>query len=354
MSFSTRYLRTVALGAAALALVGCGTIQPQAIDNKQLESLKNQAVVVTTREKPDFAMSTPATVQFALLGALAAIASGNKLIAENSVEDPAGAISAGLMGVMEVYQGARLVGPAVAANTNDVSQLASAAKSKAKFLLDVQSGWNAWYLTESLGRYRVGYSARVRLINVDTQSVIAQGGCDHRPRHAAGAPTYDELWADRGAEVKKQLEEAAHVCVQTIAVQMFPAAKSLAMTAPVTTSSVAAAAKPPTTITAPTPLAPAAPATPVSAGATVTMPFVPDTKPMGRAAPPAPAAVPATATVAVVSPAQPAPAATAQAAAPTPASKKESRLQWLKQMRDANLITAGEYETKRQQVLSAP
>ncbi|KRC27071.1 hypothetical protein ASE31_16695 [Acidovorax sp. Root217] len=102
---------------------------------------------------------------------------------------------------------------------------------------------------------------------------------------------------------------------------------------------------------------PAAPAAP--AGATVSMPFVPDSKPMGRAAPPpaaAPAAqsVPASATVAVVSPAQPAPAPTAAAAAPMPASKKESRLQWLKQMRDANLITSGEYETKRQQVLSAP
>ena len=82
------------------------------------------------------------------------------------------------------------------------------------------------------------------------------------------------------------------------------------------------------------------------------MPFVPDAKPVGRVAPPAPAAAPAAATVAVVSPTQP--TATAQAAAPTPASKKESRLQWLKQMRDANLITAGEYETKRQQVLSAP
>jgi hypothetical protein len=101
--------------------------------------------------------------------------------------------------------------------------------------------------------------------------------------------------------------------------------------------------------------APVPVAMPVPApAATVTMPFVPDFKPVGRAAPPAPAAAPATATVAVVSPAQPALAATAQAAAPTPASKKESRLQWLKQMRDANLITAGEYETKRQQVLSAP
>ncbi len=102
------------------------------------------------------------------------------------------------------------------------------------------------------------------------------------------------------------------------------------------------------------------PASP-TATAAMSMPFASDSKPVGRVAAPAPAAtapaaqsVPAAATVAVVNPAQPAPAATTAAAAPMPASKKESRLQWLKQMRDANLITSGEYETKRQQVLSAP
>ena len=104
--------------------------------------------------------------------------------------------------------------------------------------------------------------------------------------------------------------------------------------------------------------APAPRSAPAPATGTVAMPFVPDSKPVARTAAPAavPAAqsVPTTATVAVVSPAQPAPAATAAAAAPASASKKESRLQWLKQMRDANLITSGEYETKRQQVLSAP
>jgi len=99
------------------------------------------------------------------------------------------------------------------------------------------------------------------------------------------------------------------------------------------------------------------PASP-TATAAMSMPFASDSKPVGRVAAPAPApaaqSVPAAATVAVVSPAQPAPAPTAAAATPMPASKKESRLQWLKQMRDANLITSGEYETKRQQVLSAP
>lgn len=107
--------------------------------------------------------------------------------------------------------------------------------------------------------------------------------------------------------------------------------------------------------------APAPRSAPAPASGTVVMPFVPDARPVGRVAPPAaaPAAqqsVPAAATVPVVSQARPAPAAAAAtaAAAPMSPSKKESRLQWLKQMRDANLITSGEYETKRQQVLAAP
>jgi len=54
----------------------------------------------------------------------------------------------------------------------------------------------------------------------------------------------------------------------------------------------------------------------------------------------------------------PAPVASPGSAKPLPTQavpdKKAARLQWLQQMRDANLISASEYETKRQQVLSAP
>ncbi len=134
-----------------------------------------------------------------------------------------------------------------------------------------------------------------------------------------------------------------------------PATNTVSMPFVPDSKPVARAAAPAAAAPAPGPR----PASP-TATAAMSMPFASDSKPVGRVAPPAPAAapaaqsVPAAATVAVVNPAQPAPAATAAAAAPASASKKESRLQWLKQMRDANLISSGEYETKRQQVLSAP
>ncbi len=74
-------------------------------------------------------------------------------------------------------------------------------------------------------------------------------------------------------------------------------------------------------------------------------------------------ATPAVSTVAPPSVAVPSPAAkqgstsaavvVAPPAQPAP-NKKESRLEWLKKMLDAKLISTSEYEVKRQQVLSAP
>ncbi len=78
--------------------------------------------------------------------------------------------------------------------------------------------------------------------------------------------------------------------------------------------------------------------------------------PLPAPAPATPAAAqkaPAPATMAVASPPQPAPAAQIAAAA-TPSGRKESRLQWLKQMHEAKLISTSDYETRRQQVLAAP
>ncbi len=415
----TRFLGALALGTTVLALVGCGTITPQAIEGKQLESLKNQTLASTAREKSDFAVRTPSSAMVGgLLGRLTMINAGNKLVADHNLQDPAVPISLGLARVLESHQGTRLVAPAIATTVVDAQQIAAAGKGKAKFVLDVETtDWNAAYIPTVWGRYRVNYWGTARLINVDTQAVVAQGFCRRTPEANSKAPTYDELWADQAAVAKRELELIAQECVQMLATQMFPGAaipahamapavatpvSPAAQTTSTTLSAVPAAAPAPVpapvaveapAAAAPAPVtaSPAAPAAP--AGATVTMPFMPDSKPVARAAAPAAAAqgprpasptataamsmpfasdakpvrrvaepaaapaaqsVPAPATVTVVSPAQHAPAATAAAASPASASKKESRLQWLKQMRDANLISSGEYETKRQQVLSAP
>ena len=354
------------------------------MDDKQLGSLKSQTVATTARPKSDFVMFTPAKA-YGVVGGIVAVSHGNKLDAEFNLEDPASAIAEGLVRTLEAYQGVRPVTPAVPGVSNDVKPLAAAAKGKANLLIDVQTlGRMAIYYPTVWNRYKVVYQANALLIDVNTQSVIAQGSCNRSPDANDDSPSYGELWANDAAVVRQEFARAAQECVQKFVAQMFPAAKAAAVAAsqpavatpvpsmaaptPAALSTAPAAAPTASTPTA-APIAPvvaaapvtASPAAPVArAGATVSMPFVPDSKPVGRVAGPAPAAplaaqsVPTIATVPVVSPAQPAPAATATAAAPMPASKKESRLQWLKQMRDANLITSGEYETKRQQVLSAP
>lgn len=104
-----------------------------------------------------------------------------------------------------------------------------------------------------------------------------------------------------------------------------------------------------------TPAAAAVGPVPVAAGnATVPLPAA---GPAPLAPAPAVAApkAPAPAPVAATSAPPPVTATTIPvAAAAAPAGKKETRLQWLKQMHDAKLISTSEYEAKRQQVLAAP
>ncbi len=317
MRFLTNYLRAAAFGTTALALVGCGTIQPQAIDTKHLESLKNQTVVVTTRDKPDSVMTTPGSATFGLIGAFAAIAAGNKLAAENNLQDPADALSAGLVRVLETHQGTRLVAPGVPASTNDVQQLAAAAKGKAKFMLDVQSmGWHAIYFPTAWGRYRVIYSARARLINVDTQSVIAEGACRRAPDQSDRSPTYDQLWASQAAMMKSELGMAARECLQTIAMQMFPTAGRVAVAPP---------AAPAVAVATPD----------IASAASSTANGVAATAP--AAANPEPAAV---AVATAVAPAGVAPNATTD------------KLRQLQKLYEGKQISADEYGKRRREILS--
>lgn len=315
MRFMTNYLRAAALGTTTLALVGCGAMNPQAIDTKHLESLKNQTVVVTTQEKPSFIMTTPGSATFGVIGAFAAIGAGNKLVADNNLQDPVSFLAAGLVQVLETHQGMRPVATGVPAATDDVQQLAASAKGKAKFLLDVQSrGWGAIYFPTLWGRYRVQYSARARLIDVDTQSIIAGGACNRAPDQSDRAPTYDELWANQAAVMKRELALAARECLQTITVQMFPTAMRVA---------VAPSAAP----AAPTPtIASAAPST--ANGVATTAP---------AAANPEPAAVAV---------------ATAVAPASVPPSATTDKLRQLQKLYEGKLISADEYGKRRREILS--
>ncbi|SEA11529.1 hypothetical protein [Microbulbifer marinus] len=166
-------------------------------------------------EKPGFAAMTADKAMFGALGAVAMISAGNKIIEENGVEDPASYIYESLAPVLAEQYSLRLlddnsirtssVKPAdLADNVND-----------ARLLLDVRTiGWNMGYFPTVWNRYRVGYSAKLRLIDTSTQEVLAESVCSKMSTdESESAPTYDELMADQAALLKSQLLSAADHCV---------------------------------------------------------------------------------------------------------------------------------------------
>lgn len=68
----------------------------QPINEKSLSGLKSQSIVQTARKAPDFAAMTAGKAAFAVLGALAMIGEGNRIVADNKVIDPAESVAAGL------------------------------------------------------------------------------------------------------------------------------------------------------------------------------------------------------------------------------------------------------------------
>ena len=133
--------------------------------------------------------------------------------------DPADAIAAGVGQFLQKDLGSTLVTTPVAIEADDASQIANSTNGKAKFAIDVQTlNWSFGYFPTDWSHYRVIYTAKARLINVDTKAVIAEGFCKRIPETNANAPTYDELLANEAKVLKQELSIAASECVKSLKV----------------------------------------------------------------------------------------------------------------------------------------
>ena len=78
----------------ALVCSGCSTIKTNELTHQESLSLKDKSLALSQySELEDFAAQTAANVQFGLLGVASAISSGNTMVRNNNVEDPAYSIA---------------------------------------------------------------------------------------------------------------------------------------------------------------------------------------------------------------------------------------------------------------------
>jgi hypothetical protein len=226
--------------ATAVLLTGCVSTTTKTIDAQALSAVRKQSVVHTTRNMPDFSEMTPAKVPFGLIGAALMISEGNKTVASNKVADPANAIAGALLNAMQSAQGMQVVASPVRIDSEDPARIAELAKGKARFVLDVRTlVWQMLYFPTDWTHYRVFYTAKARLIDVDTRAVVAEAFCKQLPDSNVNAPTFDEMLALNAARLKVINAAHAQACAESLGRDM------LALQVPVRMPSTALAAAAP-------------------------------------------------------------------------------------------------------------
>jgi len=207
---------------AATVLSGCTTVTPKSIDIKSSASLAHQTVAITTRSAPSFFAQTPYNAVFSLPGVLFAYSSGNDLIAQNQVVDPAAAIANGLRTALGSAQSIQVAAQPLAVTGDDANQIAQAARGKARFVVDVETlGWGFRYYSSAWSRYTLFYGARARLIDVDSGAIVAESGCSMNKTPVDTSPTHDELVANHAELIKQGLAAAEVDCVRVFGTVMF-------------------------------------------------------------------------------------------------------------------------------------
>jgi hypothetical protein len=225
---------------APLVLTGCVSTATKAIDAQSASAIRNQSVVHTVRKMPDFGEMTPTKAVFGVLGAAAMISEGNKTVAINKIADPADAIAEALLQAMQAGRGMQVVASPVRIDSEDPAQIAEAAKGKARYVLDVRTlVWQMMYFPTDWTHYQVLYTAKARLIDVESRNVVAEAFCKRQPDSNTGAPTFDDMLALNAARLKAENANNAKACADTFGREM------LALQAPAmgTTAPVAAVAQ---------------------------------------------------------------------------------------------------------------
>lgn len=208
---------------------GCVSVQEMPIEANSLDTLKGRELMLSVRARPDFAAMTVGKAAIGgLIGAAAMISAGNEIVAHNDIQDPARHISERLGRALKDSYGVRLASRETAIVSDEISEIVSNSPD-ADLVLDTRTiNWSLAYFPTSWGKYRVIYSARLRLVDVKRRKVLAEGGCRHLPEETEMSPSYDELIANNAARLKLELAAAAAFCAgefgsKTLAMALEPA-----------------------------------------------------------------------------------------------------------------------------------
>lgn len=210
--------RLVWVGALLLVAgqaAGKGKMIP--LSAQDAEALRGKTVALTRHEPPSFMAMTAGKASFALFGAAAMASAGNELVRQNAVPDPAGLVRDQLGEALGQAFGAQLL-PLDATATKAVKPAELARlHADADYVLDVRSGgWNYAYFATQWGRYWVGYSVQVTLVETGSNRVVSNLACAANTINDGEPPTREALHADQARLLKHVTAALGARCVQVL------------------------------------------------------------------------------------------------------------------------------------------
>jgi hypothetical protein len=172
----------------------------QPFDSMPRNLLARRSLAVRTGSTPNFYADTPGRRTFGLLGVVAMMREGNRLVKDFGLRDPANQLSASLAASLTSHNGMRTGTP-----------------DSADLLLDVRTiNWDFRPYRNDPDNLYVVYAARVSLVDQRSGSVLAAGKCRSRRDAEGDSATLDQLLAEGARRLQNELREAAEECAQRV------------------------------------------------------------------------------------------------------------------------------------------
>jgi len=164
------------------------------------DKIRNRSLGVITGTTPSFYADTPGRRTFGIVGVIAMMREGNRLVETYGLEDPAGQLSEDLVASLALHNGMRT-------STRDTADL----------LLQISTiNWDFRPYRNDPENLYVVYSARISLVDQKNGAILAQGKCRSHRDHQGDSATLDDLLADGARRLQKELREAAQECAQSV------------------------------------------------------------------------------------------------------------------------------------------
>ncbi|MGO1070816.1 hypothetical protein [Lysobacter sp. CA199] len=184
-------------------------------------ALKDKTVAVTFHEAPDFSAMTAGKAGFGLFGVAAMIKSGNDMVRENGIADPAILVRQQLGEALRQTYGAQVQAVDTTATKAKKPKEIATLHPQADYVLDVRSGgWMYVYFPTDWNNYQVVYSVQAQLVSKDGRQV-SNAACTANSKANKTPPTREQLLADGAKLIKDYTTAMGWNCVQVLATNQF-------------------------------------------------------------------------------------------------------------------------------------